>query len=94
MIERGCQVGKSLFDAFFEGNSNECCPSEFFKKVLNDAGLQKEFYSFVKLYNYLMGEGVENENLHDELLKNVSILLNRIEIKLASWTAILANAPF
>nr|ACY66911.1 merozoite surface protein 7 [Plasmodium vivax] len=90
MNEREYQIVKNLFDAFFkkDGNPSPADAVSFFKKMLNDPNVQKEFdnfvhglYGFAKRHNYLRGERMTDTNLYDELLKNVVNLLNTIEVK-------------
>ncbi|EUD67656.1 hypothetical protein C922_01841 [Plasmodium inui San Antonio 1] len=88
MNEREYQIVKNLFEGFFKEGHSKCgCPVEFFKKLLNDAGLQKQFdnfmhglYGFAKRHNYLRGERMTDRKLCEEVLKNVINLLNTIEI--------------
>ncbi|KMZ91333.1 merozoite surface protein 7 (MSP7) [Plasmodium vivax Mauritania I] len=90
MNEREYQIVKNLFDAFFkkDGNPSPADAVSFFKKMLNDPNVQKEFdnfvhglYGFAKRHNYLRGERMTDTQLYDELLKNVVNLLNTIEVK-------------
>nr|ACY66923.1 merozoite surface protein 7 [Plasmodium vivax] len=90
MNEREYQIVKNLFDAFFkkDGNPIPADAVSFFKKMLNDPNVQKEFdnfvhglYGFAKRHNYLRGERMTDTKLYDELLKNVVNLLNTIEVK-------------
>ncbi|EDL44410.1 merozoite surface protein 7 (MSP7), putative [Plasmodium vivax] len=90
MNEREYQIVKNLFDAFFkkDGNPSPADAVSFFKKMLNDPNVQKEFdnfvhglYGFAKRHNYLRGERMTDTKLYDELLKNVVNLLNTIEVK-------------
>nr|ACY66926.1 merozoite surface protein 7 [Plasmodium vivax] len=90
MNEREYQIVKKLFDAFFkkDGNPSPADAVSFFKKMLNDPNVQKEFdnfvhglYGFAKRHNYLRGERMTDTTLYDELLKNVVNLLNTIEVK-------------
>ncbi|VUZ97471.1 MSP7-like protein [Plasmodium vivax] len=90
MNEREYQIVKKLFDAFFkkDGNPIPADAVSFFKKMLNDPNVQKEFdnfvhglYGFAKRHNYLRGERMTDTKLYDELLKNVVNLLNTIEVK-------------
>ncbi|SCO68577.1 MSP7-like protein [Plasmodium vivax] len=90
MNEREYQIVKKLFDAFFkkDGNPIPADAVSFFKKMLNDPNVQKEFdnfvhglYGFAKRHNYLRGERMTDTTLYDELLKNVVNLLNTIEVK-------------
>nr|ACY66910.1 merozoite surface protein 7 [Plasmodium vivax] len=90
MNEREYQIVKKLFDAFFkkDGNPSPADAVSFFKKMLNDPNVQKEFdnfvhglYGFAKRHNYLRGERMTDTKLYDELLKNVVNLLNTIEVK-------------
>ncbi|KMZ79313.1 merozoite surface protein 7 (MSP7) [Plasmodium vivax India VII] len=90
MNERECQIVKNLFDACFnkDGNPSPADAVSFFKKMLNDPNVQKEFdnfvhglYGFAKRHNYLRGERMTDTKLYDELLKNVVNLLNTIEVK-------------
>nr|ACY66909.1 merozoite surface protein 7 [Plasmodium vivax] len=90
MNEREYQIVKNLFDAFFkkDGNPSPADAVCFFKKMLNDPNVQKEFdnfvhglYGFAKRHNYLRGERMTDTKLYDELLKNVVNLLNTIEVK-------------
>ncbi|ANQ10102.1 Merozoite surface protein 7 [Plasmodium coatneyi] len=91
MNEQEYQIMKKLFDVFFkkEEGSNSVCPIAFFKKVLDDLSLQKQFdnfqkglYGFTKRHNYLRGEKTTNGQLYDELIKNIINLLNTIEMNL------------
>ncbi|KJP86338.1 hypothetical protein AK88_04057 [Plasmodium fragile] len=89
MNEQEYQIVKNLFDAFFkEGNSNGNGAIAFFKKLLNDNGLQKQFdnfqhglYGFAKRHNYLRADKNDNEKLYKDLLNNIINLLNTIEMK-------------
>ncbi|EUD67657.1 hypothetical protein C922_01842 [Plasmodium inui San Antonio 1] len=68
------------------GNFNDGFPSEFFKKVLNDVSLQKEYdsfqhilYGFARRHSYLRGERMNLTNAYRNLFVTALSLRDTLE---------------
>ncbi|CAI7722003.1 MSP7-like protein [Plasmodium vivax] len=90
MNEREYQIVKNLFDAFFkkDGNPSPADAVSFFKKMLNDPNVQKEFdnfvhglYGFAKRHTYLRGERMNLTDAHKSLFVNTLSLLDTLQAK-------------
>ncbi|CAG9473351.1 unnamed protein product [Plasmodium vivax] len=90
MNEREYQIVKNLFDAFFkkDGNPIPADAVSFFKKMLNDPNVQKEFdnfvhglYGFAKRHNYLRDERMNLTDAHKSLFVNTLSLLDTLQAK-------------
>ncbi|VUZ97470.1 MSP7-like protein [Plasmodium vivax] len=90
MNEREYQIVKKLFDAFFkkDGNPSPADAVSFFKKMLNDPNVQKEFdnivhglYGFAKRHNYLRDERMNLTDAHKSLFVNTLSLLDTLQAK-------------
>ncbi|CAG9473360.1 unnamed protein product [Plasmodium vivax] len=89
MNEREYQIVKNLFDAFFkkDGNPSPADAVSFFKKMLNDPNVQKEFdnfvhglYGFAKRHSYLSEARMMDNKLYSDLLKNAISLMNTLQV--------------
>ncbi|SCO68576.1 MSP7-like protein [Plasmodium vivax] len=90
MNEREYQIVKNLFDACFnkDGNPSPADAVSFFKKMLNDPNVQKEFdnfvhglYGFAKRHNYLRDERMNLTDAHKSLFVNTLSLLDTLQAK-------------